>query len=86
MFPAAHVPPSVPRSPAAPGIHAGSGPGEFRAPLWLAAGIVAVPALAIGYLVAQRRTRRHTRRFVDPHLLDRIAPQRPRRSRHLPAA
>jgi len=59
---------------------------NFAQPLWLAAGIVAVPALAIGYLLAQRRTKRHTRRFVDPHLLDRIAPQRPRRSRHLPTA
>ena len=59
---------------------------NFAQPLWLAAGIVAVPALTIGYLLAQRRTKRHTRRFVDPHLLDRIAPQRPRRSRHLPTA
>ena len=33
VFPTAHGPPSVPRSPAAPtpGLHAGYGPGEFRA-------------------------------------------------------
>jgi len=52
-------------------------------PVWLVAGVV-VPALAFGYLLAQRRTRRHTLRFANFDLLEKVAPARPGRWRHLP--
>ncbi|MET3803597.1 Ca-activated chloride channel family protein [Nakamurella sp. UYEF19] len=55
----------------------------FAHPLWFAAG-VAVLALVVGYVIAQRRTRRHTLRFANLELLERVAPRRPGRLRHLP--
>ena len=58
---------------------------NFAHPAWLAAGVL-VAALAVGYVVAQRRTRRHTLRFANFELLDRVAPNRPGRLRHLPTA
>jgi Ca-activated chloride channel family protein len=58
---------------------------NFAHPFWLATGLV-VLALGIGYLIAQRRTRRHTMRFANLELLDKVAPKRPGRWRHLPTA
>lgn len=58
---------------------------NFAQPFWLATGLV-VLALGIGYLIAQRRTRRHTMRFANLELLDKVAPRRPGRWRHLPTA
>ncbi|MEV1332091.1 VWA domain-containing protein [Micromonospora costi] len=50
--------------------------------LWL---LLAVLALAVGYLVMQRRRSRYAVRFTNLRLLDRIAPQRPAWRRHVPA-
>ena len=58
---------------------------NFAQPFWLALGLV-VLALGIGYLIAQRRTRRHTLRFANLELLEKVAPRRPGRWRHLPTA
>jgi Ca-activated chloride channel family protein len=57
----------------------------FAHPWWLTAALL-VLGLAVGYLFAQRRTRRHTLRFANFELLDRIAPRRPGRWRHYPVA
>ncbi len=56
---------------------------SFAHPLWFLAG-VAVVALIVGYVVAQRRVRRHTLRFANLELLEKVAPKRPGRLRHLP--
>ena len=58
---------------------------SFAHPWWLG-GVVLVVAVAVGYVLAQRRTRRHTVRFANLELLDRVAPRRPGRWRHLPPA
>ncbi len=58
---------------------------NFTQPYWFAAGLLVV-ALGVGYLIAQRRTRRHTLRFANLELLDKVAPRRPSRWRHLPTA
>jgi Ca-activated chloride channel homolog len=58
---------------------------SFAQPFWLAAGLV-VLALGVGYLIAQRRRQRHTMRFANLELLERVAPKRPGRWRHLPTA
>ena len=58
---------------------------NFAYPWWLAAGIVVI-GLGVGYLLAQRRARRHTMRFANLELLERVAPHRPGRWRHLPTA
>lgn len=58
---------------------------SFAHPWWLAAGVLVV-GLLVGYVAAQRRTRRHTMRFANLELLDRVAPNRPGRRRHLPTA
>jgi Ca-activated chloride channel family protein len=58
---------------------------SFAEPFWLAAALV-VLALAIGYLIAQRRRRRDTIKFANLELLDKVAPKRPGWWRHLPAA
>jgi len=55
----------------------------FAHPVWFAAG-VAVLALLVGYVLAQRRARRHTLRFANLELLEKVAPKRPGRTRHLP--
>ena len=54
---------------------------SFADPAWFAAGAV-VLALAAGYLLVQRRTRRHTMRFANLDLLERVAPRRPGAWRH----
>jgi Ca-activated chloride channel family protein len=58
---------------------------SFAQPFWLALGLV-VLALGVGYLIAQRRTRRHTLRFANLELLEKVAPRRPGRWRHAPIA
>ena len=58
---------------------------SFAHPAWLATGLL-VLGLVVGYLLAQRRTRRHTLRFANFELLERVAPRRPGRWRHLPTA
>jgi len=55
------------------------------APHWLAL-LAAVAALAIAYLVAQRRRRDYAVRFTNLELLDAVAPARPGWRRHAPAA
>ncbi|GAA3906447.1 VWA domain-containing protein [Actinoplanes auranticolor] len=50
--------------------------------LWL---LVAVAALAVAYLVLQRRRSRYAVRFTNLKLLDRVAPARPQWRRHVPA-
>ncbi|MEV5765540.1 VWA domain-containing protein [Micromonospora sp. NPDC052213] len=55
---------------------------QSPARLWLLLGVL---ALAVGYLLAQRRRSRYAVRFTNLRLLDRVAPQRPTWRRHLPA-
>jgi Ca-activated chloride channel homolog len=50
--------------------------------LWL---LLGVAALAVAYLLAQRRRSRYAVRFTNLRLLDRVAPRRPTWRRHLPA-
>ncbi|MDG4817857.1 VWA domain-containing protein [Micromonospora sp. WMMD956] len=50
--------------------------------LWL---LLGVAALAVGYLLAQRRHSRYAVRFTNLRLLDRVAPHRPAWRRHVPA-
>lgn len=50
--------------------------------LWL---LAAVAALAVAYLVMQRRRSRYAVRFTNLKLLDRVAPKRPAWRRHVPA-
>ena len=52
----------------------------FAYPWWLA-GVVVVAGVAVGYVAAQRRTARHTLRFANFEVLDRVAPRRPGRRR-----
>ncbi|GAA2002292.1 VWA domain-containing protein [Nakamurella flavida] len=58
---------------------------SFAHPVWFAAGAL-VLLLLVGYVLAQRRSRRHTLRFANLELLERVAPRRPGRRRHLPTA
>lgn len=57
----------------------------FTSPAWLLL-LLAVVALAVGYVLLLRRRRRDTVAFTNLELLDRVAPRRPGRLRHLPAA
>ncbi|MCB0959709.1 MAG: BatA domain-containing protein, partial [Acidimicrobiales bacterium] len=50
--------------------------------LWL---LLGVAALAISYLVLQRRRSSYAVRFTNLALLDRVAPKRPGYRRHVPA-
>lgn len=50
--------------------------------LWL---LLAVAALAVAYLVMQRRRSKYAVRFTNLKLLDRVAPKRPEWRRHVPA-
>ena len=56
----------------------------FAAPARLGL-LIAVAALAVGYIVAQRRRPRYAVRFTNLALLDVVAPDRPGLRRHLPA-
>lgn len=55
----------------------------FPARLWL---LVGVAALAVSYVVLQRRRKTYAVRFTNLALLDSVAPKRPGWRRHLPAA
>jgi Ca-activated chloride channel family protein len=59
--------------------------GGFTNPLWFLL-LIAVAALVAGYFYVQRRRKRHTMRFTNLELLDKVAPRRPGRWRHVPAA
>ena len=58
---------------------------SFAHPWWLAA-MVLVLGLLVTYVWMQRRTRRHTLRFANFELLEKVAPRRPGRWRHVPTA
>lgn len=51
--------------------------------LWFLLGVV---ALAVVYVVLQRRRKTYAVRFTSPQLLDSVAPRRPGWRRHVPAA
>ncbi|MBB2946354.1 Ca-activated chloride channel family protein [Actinoplanes lutulentus] len=51
--------------------------------LWL---LAAVAALAVAYVITQRRSSRYAVRFTNLRLLDRVAPKRPGWRRHVPAS
>jgi Ca-activated chloride channel family protein len=57
---------------------------NFLSPLWLLA-LIPVLALAVAYVVVQRRRRRYAVRFASLPMLDRVVPQRPGWRRHVPA-
>lgn len=58
---------------------------QFASPWWLAF-LLVVAALAVGYVLAQRRRHRNLLRFSNLELLEKVAPARPGRLRHLPTA
>lgn len=53
---------------------------------WGLLALLPVAALAVGYLIAQRRRQRYAVRFASLPMLDRVVPRRPRWRRHLVAA
>jgi len=57
---------------------------SFLSPAWLLL-LVPVAALAVGYVVLQRRRRHHAVRFTNIELLESVAPSRPGWRRHVPA-
>lgn len=56
----------------------------FLTPIWLLA-LLPVAALALAYVVVQRRRHRYAVRFASLPMLERVVPQRPGWRRHLPA-
>ncbi|MFZ2527567.1 MAG: VWA domain-containing protein [Rhodococcus sp. (in: high G+C Gram-positive bacteria)] len=56
---------------------------DFASPWWLLF-LVVVAALAAGYIVMQRRKQRHALRFSNLEMLEKVAPSRPGRARHVP--
>ncbi|MEV6626751.1 VWA domain-containing protein [Amycolatopsis sp. NPDC051106] len=56
----------------------------FSAPWWFLL-LIAVAAVAVGYVLAQRARRKRTMRFANLALLDKVAPKSQGRVRHLPA-
>jgi Ca-activated chloride channel family protein len=58
---------------------------QFASPGWLAF-LLVVAALAAAYVLAQRRRQRNMLRFSNLELLEKVAPTRPGRLRHLPTA
>ena len=58
---------------------------SFLSPWWLLL-LVAVAALAVAYVLQQRRRSRYAVRFASLPMLERLVPQRPGWRRHLPAA
>ena len=59
-------------------------PMTFLSPLWLLT-LIPVAALALAYVVVQRRRHRYAVRFASLPMLDRVVPRRPGWRRHLPA-
>jgi Ca-activated chloride channel family protein len=57
---------------------------NFLSPIWLLA-LIPVAALAVAYVVMQRRRQRYAVRFASLPMLDRVVPQRPGWRRHVPA-
>ncbi len=57
----------------------------FTAPAWFLL-LVVVAALVVGYLWVQRRRHRHTMRFSNLELLERVAPKRQGWPKHVPMA
>lgn len=53
---------------------------------WGLLALLPVAALAVGYLIVQRRRQRYAVRFASLPMLDRVVPRRPRWRRHLVAA
>ncbi|MDJ0394930.1 VWA domain-containing protein [Rhodococcus sp. G-MC3] len=58
---------------------------DFASPWWLLFLFVVV-GLVVGYVLAQRRRHRHTLRFSNMELLEKVAPTRPGYWRHVPTA
>lgn len=58
---------------------------DFASPWWLLFLLVVV-GLVVGYVLVQRRRHRHTLRFSNMELLERVAPTRPGYWRHVPTA
>jgi Ca-activated chloride channel family protein len=57
----------------------------FTAPVWFSLlGVAAL--LLVGYLIVQRRRRKHIMRFTNLDLLEKVAPRRQGWPRHVPAA
>jgi len=56
----------------------------FTSPWWFLV-LIAVAALAAGYVLVQKTLRRRTLRFTNLELLERVAPKRQGLTRHLPA-
>ncbi|TCN57954.1 Ca-activated chloride channel family protein [Rhodococcus sp. SMB37] len=57
----------------------------FASPWWLLF-LFVVAALAVGYVFVQRRRLTNTLRFTNFELLEKVAPDRPGRARHIPVA
>ncbi len=57
----------------------------FDAPVYLW-GLLLVPALALGYVLLQRRRSRYAMRFTNVDLLANLVPRSPRWRRHVPTA
>ncbi|MGN7222452.1 VWA domain-containing protein [Curtobacterium flaccumfaciens] len=53
---------------------------------WLLLALVPVAALAIAYVLVQRRRQRYAVRFATLPMLDKLIPNRPRWRKHLPAS
>ncbi|MFJ1455491.1 VWA domain-containing protein [Nocardia sp. N2S4-5] len=58
---------------------------HFTAAVWLAF-LLVVAAIALLYVVVQRRRQRHLLRFANMETLERVAPKRPSGWRHVPVA
>lgn len=58
---------------------------EFTSPWWLLFLLVVI-GLVVGYVLVQRRRHKHTLRFSNMELLEKVAPTRPGYWRHVPTA
>ena len=57
---------------------------QFTAPWWLLF-LAVIAALVVGYVFVQKQREKHTLRFTNFALLEKVAPSRPGRWRHIPA-
>ncbi|GAA3184913.1 hypothetical protein GCM10020255_081010 [Rhodococcus baikonurensis] len=57
---------------------------QFTAPWWLLF-LAVIAALVVGYVLVQKQRAKHTLRFTNFALLEKVAPSRPGRWRHIPA-